>query len=644
MIVATAGHVDHGKTELVKALTGIDTDRLPEEKVRGLTIDLGFAYHKLDNGQLLGFVDVPGHQKFIRNMLAGVAGIDLSLLVVAADDGIMPQTREHLEILSLLGVPQLLVVITKIDRVSWDRVAGLRVQIRKLLKKSGYKKEYFFPTCAPKGIGLLELKQELMLRAEKVASRKSDGKFRMAIDRVFTVNGVGLVVTGMVLSGTVLVNDKLTLSSQGSIVRVRGLRAYDQRRDKVKAGERCAINIAGRGVGEHSIKRGAWLTHPDLNVPTNRLDVQLKLLEAGTGSLKNGAQLNLHIGSDHLPTRVALLSDGKITASQTSYAQLVLARQISVLHGDHFVLRDPAARRTIGGGRVIDPFAPKRGRNSSTRLAELEAMAGKSTKDILGSLAKQSVTGVQVKIFSIAHNISVPQIHQHTASLGLRLVGHFPEQRVFCETRWQTFLDNIITCVRNFHKMKPGKCGASVEDLQKLLKISIEKDLIAYALNFMVSETRLTAYGHRFCLPSHMIDLSEHDKALLASAAIVLAPDFGAPPGLAEAAREIGTQVETLEKALKIGVKLGQIVCIKKNRYVNEKSLAEMKKIALRVASESSDGLITIKRYRCEVNMGRNFVVALFEYFDRICFTERMGDYRRIRGSQPKHQEMRDKK
>ena len=211
MIVATAGHVDHGKTELVKALTGIDTDRLPEEKVRGLTIDLGFAYHKLDNGQLLGFVDVPGHQKFIRNMLAGVAGIDLSLLVVAADDGIMPQTREHLEILSLLGVPQLLVVITKIDRVSWDRVAGLRLQVRKLLKKSGYKKEYFFPTCAPKGIGLLELKQELMLRAEKVASRKSDGKFRMAIDRVFTVNGVGLVVTGMIVSGTVLVNDKLQL-------------------------------------------------------------------------------------------------------------------------------------------------------------------------------------------------------------------------------------------------------------------------------------------------------------------------------------------------------------------------------------------------------------------------------------------------
>jgi selenocysteine-specific elongation factor len=270
MIIATAGHVDHGKTELTKALTGIDTDRLPEEKARGLSIDLGFAYQVLPNYKALGFVDVPGHEKFVRNMLAGVGGIDLGLLVVAADDGIMPQTREHFAILNLLAIDQSVVAITKIDRVDDERILEVQDQIETLFGNAGHDQINVYPLCAPDNEGIDALRNALVARAQSLKTRQSDGNFRMAIDRVFTLKGVGLVVTGMVFSGLATIDDNLVVSCDGSPVRVRGIRAHNQVSDQARAGERCAINIVGRGVSESSLRRGNWLMQSSLYAPNQK--------------------------------------------------------------------------------------------------------------------------------------------------------------------------------------------------------------------------------------------------------------------------------------------------------------------------------------------------------------------------------------
>ena len=374
MIIATAGHVDHGKTELVRALTGIDTDRLPEEKARGLSIDLGFAYQQLMEGTTLGFVDVPGHEKFIRNMLAGVHGIDLGLLVVAADDGVMPQTREHFAILQLLGIVDIVVAITKIDRVNDQRQQVVREQVDSLLTDFGYCDVPAFPVCAPQYQGVDRLREALHERAHAAPRRALDGQFRMAIDRAFTLKGVGLVVTGMVFAGEARVDDKLLLSSKARSLRVRGIRAQDRESDRARTGERCALHIGGRGISEDSVRRGDWLLHPALHAPTQRIDVELEVLVTESRPLKHWTPVHLHLGAEHVSARVAVLTGGVIGAGERALAQLVIERETFALHGDRFVLRDQSAQRTLAGGRVIDPFAPKRGRARPTRLAMLQAM------------------------------------------------------------------------------------------------------------------------------------------------------------------------------------------------------------------------------------------------------------------------------
>ncbi len=631
MIVATSGHVDHGKTELIKALTGINTDRLPEEKARGLTVDLGFAYNTLPDGKILGFVDVPGHKKFIRNMLAGVAGIDLALLVVAADDGVMPQTREHLTILSLLGIRNILVALTKIDRVVSDDISKVCLHIKNFLEEEGYKENTVYPVCAPKNIGIEALRKALYRSAKTIKSPAAGGHFRMAIDRAFTLKGAGLMVTGMVFSGTVYSAESLTLSSDGSAVRVREIRVHNQIRPKARAGERCALNIVGRGVGEKSIKRGAWITHSYLNVPTRRFDVYLHVLKTEKNSLKHWTPTHLHIGSDHLPARVAVLSGGNISPASSSLAQLVLPRDTFALSGDRFVLRDQSAQRTIAGGSVIDPFPPKKGRSRPSRIALLNAMSKEKTPEILQALAEQSKTGVPLTRFSISYNLLDEQINALIASLGLLRIGASPSERIFSKTRWRSLMELILNALTRFHKSKPKIVGASIKDIHLLLGIFLEEDILQSALKVMISEKQLVTKGNRFFLSSHSIYISKQEKIILARAAIVLAPKCGAPPSLHQAAQVIGIEVSKLEKALKIGIQIGDFVLVKTNRYVPVNLIAKLKLSAEKLATKSTDGQFTTVEFREEVKMGRNFVTALLEYFDQISFTKRVGEYRRIK-------------
>jgi len=633
MIIATAGHVDHGKTELVKALTGIDTDRLPEEKARGLSVDLGFAYHTLPDNTILGFVDVPGHEKFIRNMLAGVAGIELGLLVVAADDGVMPQTREHLAILSLMDIRQYIVALTKIDRVSSDRVDDVADQVDRLLTAAGHEGVTIYPVCAPKNQGIGALMNALTSRVKEASAWSAEHHFRMAIDRVFTLNVVGLVVTGMVFSGAVRTGESMTLSTDGSQVRVRGIKAHNTASDGAKAGERCAINIAGRGLSEALVRRGNWLMHPSLYAPTRRIDVEVQVLASETGPLKHWTPTHLHIGADHLSARVAVLSGGAIPAGGQGLAQLVVSRDAFAVHGDTFVLRDQSAQRTIAGGRVIDPFSPKRGRARPARIAALNALQHQNVSDALRALTGGSETGVLLAPFSVAYNLPGPRLDMLIETLSLRRVGQQSKQRVFCETQWRRLGAKVVKAVEGFHRSKPMSPGASVKDIQLALTPHIETSILEDSLGTLIEEQRLNSRGTRFHLPSHSIRISGRDQQLLDRVASKLAPRSGTPLSLHQAAADLKVDVKTLETALKTASGLGEMVLIGKNRYAPTPFVAKLGVVAERLAANSADGYFTTAEYRDQTKLGRNFAIDVLEYFDRVGFTERNGNTRCIRRS-----------
>ena len=634
MIIATAGHVDHGKTELVKALTGIDTDRLLEEKARGLSVDLGFAYHTLPDNTILGFVDVPGHDNFIRNMLAGVAGIDLGLLVVAADDGVMPQTREHLAILSLMEIRQYIVALTKIDRVSSGRVYDVADQVDRLLTAEGHEGVTIYPVCAPENQGIGELMKALKSRVKAAsAAWTAEHHFRMSIDRVFTLKGVGLVVTGMVFSGAVRKGESMTLSTDGSQVRVRGIRAHNTASNGAKAGERCAINIAGRGLNKEVVRRGNWLMHPSLYAPTRRIDVEVKVLASETGPLKHWTPTHLHIGADHLSARVAVLSGGAIPAGGQGLAQLVVSRDAFAVHGDTFVLRDQSAQRTIAGGRVIDPFSPKRGRARPARIAALNAMQHRNVTDALRALTDGSETGVLLTPFSVAYNLPAPRLDMLIERLSLRRVGQQSKQRVFCETQWHRLGAKVVGAVKGFHRSKPMSPGASVKDIQLALSPHIETSILEVLLGTLVEEQRLNSRGTRFHLPSHSIRISVRDQQLLDRVAPKLAPRSGTPLSLHQAAADLKVDLKTLEMALKTASRLGKMVLIGKNRYAPTHFVAKLGVVAERLAANSADRCFTTAEYRKQTTLGRNFVIDVLEYFDQIGFTERNGNTRYIRRS-----------
>src|SRR5689334_16659070 len=353
MIVATAGHIDHGKTLLVRTLTGVDTDRLPEEKARGISIDLGFAYLPLDARKLIGFVDVPGHERFIRNMLAGVCGIDFALLVVAADDGVMPQTLEHLHILDLLHVRRGAVAITKSDRVEASRVREVEQQVGTLIGQTQLAGAPILAVSAVSGVGIDHLRALLVNEAGAQAERNAQGgHFRYAVDRAFTVAGSGTVVTGTVFAGSVKPGDRVVVSPEGLEVRVRSIQIHGKTADRASSGERCALNLTGADVA--SIGRGDWVLAPVLHNPTRRIDARVTVLSAEEGALEHWTPVHLHLATSDVTGRIATRRGASIAPGDTAIVQLVLDEPIGALRGDRFIVRDQSASRTLGGGIVLD--------------------------------------------------------------------------------------------------------------------------------------------------------------------------------------------------------------------------------------------------------------------------------------------------
>ena len=517
MIIATVGHVDHGKTSLVMALTGVQTDRLAEEQRRGMTIDLGFASTALSatdpSAGSLGFVDVPGHERFVRNMLAGVASVDLALLVVAADDGPMPQTREHLAILGLLGVPRCVVALTKIDRVTAERQQQVEREIADLLaaatqagqpldtqlvlppqaqacaldglRQATYADAPLFPLVAnagATGAGMPALRQHLADLARQLTAPKVTGGFRLVVDRSFALPGAGRIVTGAVLAGQIQVGDEVVVSPAGIPARVRSIQVHNQPTDRVGAGQRCALNLAGTGLKRAEPVRGDWVVAPALHAPTDRLDVMLTVLGSAARPLSQRQPLQLHLGAAVVGVRVAALTAGSAagagTAAQrgsavqagaalapgsTSLAQLVLDRPLAALHGDHFILRDPTANHTLAGGWVVDPFGAVRGRSRPLRLCQLAAMTrpdpAAALAGLLGTVSIPVPEGVDLQRFALARGLGDGMADALAQALALRTVAGPNGALVLTAEHWQTWRDQLLAATQRCHAEQPDSLG-----------------------------------------------------------------------------------------------------------------------------------------------------------------------------------------
>ena len=403
MIIGTAGHIDHGKTALVKALTGIDADRLAEEKRRGITIDLGYAYT-----DAFGFVDVPGHERFVHTMLAGASGVDAALLVVALNDGVMPQTREHVQILQLLGIDRGVVALTKSD-LAPARDAEVASQVNALLQKTALASAPLLPVSVVTGAGIEALRAALL----SLGPRQRDAELypRLAIDRAFTLAGAGLVVTGTLVSGRIRVDDRLMLSPPGIELRVRGLHAQNRPAEQAAAGQRAALNVTGPRLSKDAVTRGDWVLHPAVHAPTTRFDVRLTLLAEESRALRADAPVHLHLGAAHVTARVAALDAERIEPGSTVLARLTLDRPIGALACDRLVLRDATATRTIGGGVVIDPFPPRRGRRAPERLAQLTALDQPDPADALRALLALAPGWTERVVYVRSRNLS-PAVQQ----------------------------------------------------------------------------------------------------------------------------------------------------------------------------------------------------------------------------------------
>ncbi len=621
MIIATAGHVDHGKTKLVHALTGIETDRLEEERNRGLTIDLGFAYIDDELGGRLGFIDVPGHIKFINNMLAGVGAIDFALLVIAADDGPMPQTVEHLAILDQLGIALGAVALTKIDRVDSERVTQVGQQITDLLAPTSLREATIYPVSSLTGEGIEDLKTTLCLTAAELDTAAPDGHFRLAIDRCFTVKGSGLVVTGSVFSGAVSEGDALTLVPLGESVRVRSIHTQNQPATRAQKGDRCAINIATHNLSREHVSRGNWLTSNAQHLPTNRFDVRIRVLASETRPLRHWTPVHIHSAANHIHGRLATLQASRFEPGETGFAQLVCSEAINLCMGDRIILRDQGANRTIAGGVVLDPFSPARGRNRPERVAYLAQLSSRDPQHNLTVMLASAPTGINRTRTCDRLNL---RDHELESYLTLTPSCSFSETLIEPVHLEQLILE-LLQKLDDWHRDNPHSKGLSRNQIAHFLARGV--NFVDELIDHLVANEELIKSGNVLQRPGFSAQLPPDVLKVWEKVEPLLSREPTRPPVLHEVASQLGLPPKQIEKALRECLAKGLVVRPVANRYFLPVAMDELHQLLSRAADQ---GQLTVKQYRDVTGIGRNLAIEILEYFDGRGITQRQGDQRKI--------------
>jgi selenocysteine-specific elongation factor len=629
MIVATAGHIDHGKTLLVKTLTGVDTDRLPEEKARGISIDLGFAYWPLEGGAVIGFVDVPGHERFIRNMLAGVCGIDYALLVVAADDGVMPQTVEHLQILDLLGIRHGIAAITKADRVAPERVEAVREEVTGLLAPTRLAGVPVLSVSAVTGGGIEELRQKLAAAAAGHAARATEGQhFRFAIDRAFTIAGSGTVVTGTVFNGAVAVGDRLVISPRGAQVRVRGVQMRGQPAESARAGQRCALNLTGADLD--SVARGDWALHEAIHAPTQRLDVRLTVLASETDPLEHWTPVHVHLATADITARVAIPGERSIAPGASGLAQLVLGKPMGALNGDRLIIRDQSARRTIGGGTVVDPYARSARRASSARLAELAALEQGSPEAALAAMAKDAAGAVDITRFERVFALKPERAAGLYDSAGVVIIGK-DRRTGITRGRRDALREQTLAALREFHRAQPQAVGMESATLQKRLAPQLTAEAFQALMRELADEHKLEISGGGLRIPGHDATSNPEDQRLWQLVLPALQGAGFAPPPVPELAAALKLKEATLKDFLHRKSRTGEVMRVPPDRFYPRATLATLAATAHALARTSPGGTFTAAQFRDATGIGRGLAIEILETLDTLAITQRIGDQRKAR-------------
>ena len=629
MIVATAGHIDHGKTSLVKTLTGVDTDRLPEEKARGISIDLGFAYLPLPDGATIGFVDVPGHERFIRNMLAGVCGIDFALLVVAADDGIMPQTVEHLQILDLLRVARGVVAVTKSDRVDAARVSEISDNVQALLTATSLAGAPVMPVSVVTGAGISQLRALLERESHTRATRQAAGEhFRLAIDRVFSVAGSGTVVTGTVFNGTVRTGDRLVISPSGAEVRVRGLQKRGTAADAAVAGERCALNLTGTDLS--GIRRGDWVLAAPLHRPTRRIDARVTVLPSESQPLKHWTPVHLHLATSDVTARLAIRRGAALGSGMSEIVQLILDQPVSTLRGDRFILRDQSASRTLGGGIVIDPLPPTMRRGSPARRAELAALEQADPAIGLAQLLLQPDCCLDLARFEALYNLMPQRARELYEAADLVQLG---KEHPFGITRERhaAIRQAMLAALTDFHRKQPQAPGLELE----ALRMQAAPTLPAESFNAMLREAadarQLEMSSNLARLPGHNATANSADEKLWQIVRPALESAGYAPPPVKDLAVQLQIKEAILRDFLHRKSKGGDVQKVTAERFYPRSTLAALAAIAQNTAQAQAGGSFTAAQYRDATGTGRSLAIEILEHLDRIGITQRLGDARKMR-------------
>jgi selenocysteine-specific elongation factor len=631
IILGTAGHIDHGKTSLIKALTGINTDRLKEEQLRGITIELGFAHLELPSGLRMGIVDVPGHEKFVKNMVAGATGIDMVALVIAADEGIMPQTREHMEICSLLGIRHGVVVLTKIDMVDEEWLALVEEEVGEYIRGTFLEEAPVVPVSAVTGDGLSDFVKALDRISENIPARTSSGLFRLPVDRVFSMKGFGTVITGTLASGKVAVGDRVMLYPSGDVSKVRGLQVHNESVPLAEAGMRTAINF--QGLDRATVERGDVVASPDALMPSYMVDVVLNYLSSNSRPLKNRGRVRFHTGTGEIMAVVVLLDREELAPGERAIAQIRLDTPVTLVKDDRYVVRSYSPTRTIGGGWILNPIAPKHKRNRPELNSRLESLAQANPEQcVLYHIEEAAFRACSFNELLVMANVPEKQLDRMLQTLmsQKQIIQIDKEKKRYIHQRAFADLQKAVADkLGAYHQKHPLKTGMSKEELKSKLPASVDTKLFTLTVLQMVKSAIIAVDEDLVRKSDHRVALGVDQRALRESILSTYEKEGLSPPYFKDLCQQLNTPEDQARQVLSLLVNEGLMVKIKEELYYHHLPLAQVKQKLVDFLNANEE--LSTPQFKEMTGLSRKYLIPLIEHFDAIQLTIRIGDLRKLR-------------